>query len=309
MALIDLTPEQLNLVENALVAPPPQTFQEQMISPELRARAASGMLGSAGRFIEQMAREQERKAEESRISRLAQEAASINPLDPDYDAKVKQIAMRDPAAFATAPVQQALNLGDATRKQAMEQAQYRQAGQLFNLPPEQRQEALRSGNPLAFKNLPLLQKAEEMDVATEEALSQLPEFARPTENLSPARAKLELKKFESTLPPVLRKVQGLENRQYAVQLAKQWEAAQKKDETLKKSRELPENGFESDRLLNELTVALGGDPSKTTISEETARALVPHYSKFYQEEPKPKMNPLVLDIADPRNRYNPATNP
>lgn len=200
MALFDLNPQEMKLVEEALVAPPPETFQEQMISPELRARAASGMLGSAGRFIEQMAKEQEKKAEESRVAKLAQEAASINPLDPDYDVKVRQLSMRDPAAFATSAVQQALNLGDAARKQAIEQIQFQQAGQLFNLPPEQRQELLRTGNPLAFKNLPLLQKAEEMDVATEDALSQLPEFARPTENLSPARAKLELKKFESTLP-------------------------------------------------------------------------------------------------------------
>lgn len=303
MALFDLNPQEMKLVEEALVAPPPETFQEQMISPELRARAASGMLGSAGRFIEQMAREQERKAEESRISKLAQEAASINPLDPDYDAKVKQIALRDPAAFASAPVQQALNLGDATRKQAMEQAQYRQAGQLFNLPPEERQGLLKSGSPVAFQNLPLLQKAEEMDVAVEDALSEIPEFLRPTENLSPARAKLEAKKFETSLPPVLRKVKGLENRMYAVELAKQWQDQKAKEKDMK---DIPEGGYPSANILAQLTAALGEDPAKTLVSDATAEAILKATPKFYQEQPKPKMDPRLVDFA---SRYNPTLNP
>lgn len=292
MALIDLTPEQLNLVENALVAPPPPTFQEQMISPELRARAASGMLGSAGRFIEQMAKEQEKKAEEGRVASLAQEAASISPLDPEYDIKVRQLSVRDPAAFATAAVQQALNLGDAARKQAIEQIQYQQAGQIFNLPSEERQQLLRSGNPIAFKNLPLLQKAEEMDVSTQEALSEIPEFARPTGDLSPARAKLEAKKFENTLPPALRKVKGLENRQYAAELANRWMKADMEKQKMQKedSKNIPENGFEADAILAELTAALGMDPAKSVISAETAKMIAPAYSKLFPKEETPEVD-------------------
>jgi hypothetical protein len=250
------------------------------------------MLGSAGRFIEQMAREQERKADENRIASLAREASGINPLDPDRDAKIRQLSLRDPAAFATAPVQQALNLGDATRKQAMEQAQYKQAGQLFNLPPEERQGLLKSGNPVAFQNLPLLQKAEEMDVAVEDALSEIPEFLRPTENLSPARAKLEAKKFETSLPPVLRKVKGLENRMYAAELANRWVKADMEKQKMQKedAKNIPENGFEADAILAELTAALGMDPAKSVISAETARMIAPAYSKLFPKEEAPEMD-------------------
>jgi hypothetical protein len=47
------------------------------------------MLGSSGQFIEQIAREQDKRREEARVADVARAAAAINPLDPDYTKKVQ----------------------------------------------------------------------------------------------------------------------------------------------------------------------------------------------------------------------------
>ena len=251
MALSDLTPEQIRMVEESLLAPPPETFQQQpmMVDPMLRAQAASGMLGSAGRFIEQIAREQERKQEEERVNRMAQEAMSINPLEPDYLQKTQRLLMRDPQAFSSPVVQRALSVGAEQAQALQQQGEQALTTQLMTATPEQREAFLRSGSPFAVKQMPLLQKLEEKDVAIEEALSQLPDDLRPEGPISAVKAKSLVRKFENELPIQLRKVPTLQGRAEVASLAEQYKT-------------LPE-GEQKTQLALQITEALGMDSTRT----------------------------------------------
>lgn len=268
MALSDLTPEQIRMVEESLLAPPPETFQtqQQLVDPLLRAQAASGMLGSAGRFIEQIAREQERKQQEERVNRLAQEAMRINPLDPDYLTKTQRLAMQDPEAFSSPIVQRALSVGEAQAQQAQQQMEQQLQTQLMQATPEQRENFLRSGSPFAIKQIPLLKTLEEKDVAIEESLAQLPEELRPQGPISAVKAKSLVRKFENELPPALRKVPTLQARAEVANLAAQHQAT--KDDKLKTD------------LAMQITEALGMDTSRTLVTDTTIKSIADASTKL-----------------------------
>ena len=308
MALSDLTPEQRKLVEETLLSPPPESFQPQeaLIDPMTRAQAASGMLGSAGRFIEQLAREQDKRAEENRIANLAREAASISPLDPEYSAKIQRLALKDPAAFATAPVQQALNVVENQQKLALQQQEQQALQSIPTMSSEERESFMRSGSQIARENLPYLQKMEQQDIEREAALSELPEFMRPEGPISSFQAKQRAKKFTESLPPALQKVKGFENRKYVLELAKNWKA-RKEQETKEGVKEgLPQ----SDSILAEITATLGMDPNRNYVSEDTVNSILKAADKFGKSAPSaPAIAPQLQEEIDAFSEFNPATAP
>jgi hypothetical protein len=75
------------------------------------------MLGSSGRFFEQLARQQEESEVEQQALQMAQQVQQINPLDPGYTAKVQALASRNPMAFNSPMVRQAMTLGELARKE------------------------------------------------------------------------------------------------------------------------------------------------------------------------------------------------
>lgn len=114
MAYEDLTPQERQVLQQSLLAPPPATFAapgQINIDPQTRMEAQLGLLGPQGRFIEQLARQQDEAQREARSVQMAQTLQGISPLDPEYVSKVQTIAKSDPLAFNSGTVQQVLQLG------------------------------------------------------------------------------------------------------------------------------------------------------------------------------------------------------
>jgi hypothetical protein len=112
MAYEDLTPQERQALQQSLLAPPPAMFAQAQpfeVDPLTRAQAAAGLLGPQGRFFEQMARQQDEAKLESQAASMAQELMSVSPLE--MGKKAQELASRDPRAFASPTVQQALRLG------------------------------------------------------------------------------------------------------------------------------------------------------------------------------------------------------
>jgi len=158
MAYTDLTPEQLQGVEAALLAPPPPSLRQNAVvpgSPESNLLAAakgglfgnagkyverflqnrpasvglpvenqvslaaqSGMFGRAGRVVDLFAREQAKNNAAQRAQEASAALSSINPLDPQYYQKVTALQQQYGPAFTEPVVQQAAQLGRAQREEA-----------------------------------------------------------------------------------------------------------------------------------------------------------------------------------------------
>jgi hypothetical protein len=292
MAYTDLTPEEQQAVQRALYSPPPAIFQTAQpqpagVDPRTRAMAASGMLGSSGRFIEQIAREQERQQELARIADISRAAAAINPLDADYTKKVQALAMRDPQAFATGQVQQSLAIGEQQRREqaaqqklmqdAMEEQQLAQANAaLQTATPEQLAAFQASGSPLAYKLRDTAQAAQRSQSEAADFAMQLPEHLRTGLEAAPSyKVKAEVNKFRSSLPPALAKIGSLDAQREIVDLAKQWEEASKQDaEAIKgvSKRELADIPQRAPAIAADINALLGKTDGKEA-SEATIRAL------------------------------------
>lgn len=304
MAYTDLTPEEQQAVQQALYSPPPAMFQTAQpqpagVDPRTRAMAASGMLGSSGRFIEQIAREQERQQELARIADISRAAAAINPLDADYTKKVQALAMRDPQAFATGQVQQSLAIGEQQRREqaaqqkllqdAMEEQQLAQANAaLQTATPEQLAAFQASGSPLAYKLRDTAQAAQRSQSEAADFAMQLPEHLRTGLEAAPSyKVKAEVNKFRSSLPPALAKIGSLDAQREIVDLAKQWEEASKQDAEAVKGvskRELADIPLRAPAIAADIHALLGKTDGKEA-SEATIRALRAA-DKFFTPPPK-----------------------
>ena len=318
MAYNDLTPEEQQAVQQALYAPPPAMFQTaqpqtQDFDPRTRALAAAGMLGSSGRFIEQIAREQEKQKELARVADVARAAAAINPLDPDYTKKVQSLAMRDPQAFATGQVQQTLAIGEQQRREqtaqqklmqdAMEEQRLAQANAaLQTATPEQIAAFQASGSPLAYKLRDTAQATQRSQSEAADYAMQLPEHLRTGLEAAPAyKAKAELNKFRSQLPPALAKIQSLDAQREIVDLAKEWELATQQDAEAikgKSKRELSDIPQRAPAIAADIHALLGKTDGKEA-SEATIRALRAA-DKHFQSPANAtnKYNPLVSDLSN-----------
>lgn len=169
MAYEDLTIEERQALQQSLLAPPPAMFAQAQpfeVDPLTRAQAAAGMLGTQGRFFEQMARQQDEAKLESAAADMARELMGVTPLE--MGKKAQELAARDPKAFATQTVQQALQLGSLARQEqklAEQEAQQAKglamAQTIFDLPRQGFTQALKErakADPDAF-NSPEVQQA------------------------------------------------------------------------------------------------------------------------------------------------------
>lgn len=169
MAYEDLTLEERQALQQSLLAPPPAMFAQAQsfeVDPLTRAQAAAGLLGPQGRFFEQMARQQDEAKLESAAADMARELMSVTPLE--MGKKAQELAARDPKAFATQTVQQALQLGSLARQEqklAEQEAQQAKglamAQTIFDLPRQGFTQALKErakADPDAF-NTPEVQQA------------------------------------------------------------------------------------------------------------------------------------------------------
>lgn len=169
MAYEDLTLEERQALQQSLLAPPPAMFAQAQpfeVDPLTRAQAAAGMLGTQGRFFEQMARQQEEAKLDATAAEMARELMGANPFE--MGKKAQELAARDPRAFATSTVQQALQLGSLARQEqkiAEQEAQQAKglemAKTVFDLPRQGFTQALKGlaqVDPEAF-NTPEVQQA------------------------------------------------------------------------------------------------------------------------------------------------------
>lgn len=169
MAYEDLTIEERQALQQSLLAPPPAMFAQAQpfeVDPLTRAQAAAGLLGPQGRFFEQMARQQEEAKLGATAAEMARELMSVSPFE--MGKKAQELAARDPRAFASPTVQQALQLGSLARQEQKiaEQEQQQAKGiemakTIFDLPRQgftQALQGLARVDPDAF-NSPEVQQA------------------------------------------------------------------------------------------------------------------------------------------------------
>jgi hypothetical protein len=169
MAYEDLTIEERQALQQSLLAPPPAMFAQAQpfeVDPLTRAQAAAGLLGPQGRFFEQMARQQEEAKLDATAAEMARELMGVSPFE--MGKKAQELAARDPRAFASPTVQQALQLGSLARQEqkvAEQEAQQAKglemAQTIFDLPRQGFTQALKErakADPDAF-NTPEVQQA------------------------------------------------------------------------------------------------------------------------------------------------------
>lgn len=155
MAYEDLTIEERQALQRSLLAPPPAIFssgqQGFQIDPQTRMEASLGLLGNEGRFFLQMAKEQDEAKKQAAAEAMAAELMQAPPLAMSQ--KAQELAGRDPAAFASPIVQQALQFGRYA-SQEREQSDARNVAQgVLNLPRQGFTQSLKSlaqANPEVF---------------------------------------------------------------------------------------------------------------------------------------------------------------
>ena len=233
MALYDLTPEQLNSVAQAINAPPPPS----LMAPQSETPLA--MFSSSQRFIDQLGKMQKARDEAQRQNEAASAINQINPLDPDFDNKVKDVAMRfGPDAFASSPVQHVLSLSDRQRTTARKMQEDEQKAAQKNMldvsfrflksADENQLGQFVEQFPDAARELaPVMDKRFEELSSARTQLSQLPEHLHgdlldANKVPVPAKVSAKFKEFNDSFEGPLGKVANLQTKRRLVDLARRW---------------------------------------------------------------------------------------
>jgi hypothetical protein len=281
MAISDLTSGQLESLTQALYAPPPPS----LTAPQDEYPLA--MLSSSQKFIDQLGRMQKAR-EESRLQTQAASALNqISPLDPEYDNKVRQVAMQfGPETFASSPVQHILSLTDRQRKQIddLQEKQQKAAREatldasfkfLRSADENQLDQFVQQYPDMARELAPTLDKRFEELTKSRTQLSQLPEHLQAglieANNVpNPTKVATRLKEFNESFQGPLGKVADLARKRRLVDLAKKWEAVPASDES--------EAANESRAsLVDDITAELG---ESDLVSDSTIRGILRDASKL-----------------------------
>lgn len=113
MAYEDLTPQERQVLQQSLLAPPPATFAapgQFNIDPKTRMEAQLGLLGPQGRFIEQLARQQDEERRKEQENAMAQRIVSVLGT-PEAMNVMRKEAEQNPNLFNSGTVQQAIQFG------------------------------------------------------------------------------------------------------------------------------------------------------------------------------------------------------
>jgi hypothetical protein len=119
MAYEDLTPQERQVLQQSLLAPPPATFAapgQFNIDPKLRMEAQLGLLGPEGRFIEQLARQQDEERRKEQENAMAQRILSVLGT-PDAMNVMRKEAEQNPNIFNSGTVQQAMQFGQMAKQE------------------------------------------------------------------------------------------------------------------------------------------------------------------------------------------------
>lgn len=276
MALYDLTPEQISSVAQAIYAPPPPS----LAAPQ--SESPTAMFSSSQRFIDQLGKMQKARDEAQRQNEAASAINQINPLDPDFDNKVKDVAMRfGPDAFASSSVQHVLSLSDRQRSAATKMQENEQKAAQKNMldvsfrflksADENQLGQFVEQFPDAARELaPVMDKRFEDLTAARTQLSQLPEHLHgdlldANKVPVPAKVSAKLKEFNDSFEGPLGKVANLQTKQKLADLARQWKA-------------LPEADTEQrDALVGDITSLLDApDP----VSDSTIKNILSEASRL-----------------------------
>jgi hypothetical protein len=243
MPFSDITPEERASIAEALNAPPPPSLTAPAEFP------TTGMFGSSAKFIQQISKMQQERQRAELQGQAASAINQISPLDPDYDNKVRAVAMQFGAdTFSSSPVQHVLSLADRQRtatsrmqeqqQKAMQKGMLDESFKFLRSADENQMEKFVQEFPDAARELaPVLDRRFESLVKARTQLSQLPEHLRDglvDENQVPIPAKIEerYKEFNEAFQGPLRKVPNLQTRNRLVDLAQKWNSisADKADE-------------------------------------------------------------------------------
>jgi len=275
MAISDLAPQQLESLTQALYAPPPPS----LAAPQEEYPLA--MLSSSQKFIDQLERMQKAREEAALQTQAASALSQISPLDPEYDSKVRQVAMQfGPSTFASSPVQHLLSLSDRQRNQmaSMQEKQQKAAREatldasfqfLRTANEDDLDQFVQQYPDMARELGPMLDKRFVDLTNARTQLSQLPEHLRSEvvdsrEVPIPAKVTSKLREFNESFEGPLGKVASLERKRKLVKLAEQWNALPKED-TSKEAADA------RTQLVDDMTAELGKDE---TISESIIRGIL-----------------------------------
>lgn len=275
MPISDLTSEQRESVMRSLYAPPPDSLTPPQDEYPL------AMLSSSQKFIDQLGKMQKER-EESRLQTQAASALNqINPLDPEYDNKVRQVAMQfGPEAFASSPVQHILSLTDRQRRQIddLQEKQQKAAREatldasfkfLRSADENQLDQFVKQYPDMARELAPTLDKRFVELTQARTQLSQLPEHLQAglidANNVpNPTKVATRLKEFNESFQGPLGKVADLSRKRRLVDLAKKWQAIPASDES-----EAANDRRAS--LVDDITAELG---ESELVSESTIRGIL-----------------------------------
>lgn len=275
MPISDLTSDQLESLTQALYAPPPPSLAAQEDKYPL------AMMSSSQRFIDQLEKMQKEREESMLQTQAASALDQINPLDPEFDNKVRQVAMQfGPKAFASSPVQHVLSLSDRQRTRA-EDLMEKQQKKVKEATMDASFQFLRTANEdqldqfvqqypdMAREFAPALDKRFNDLTNARTQISQLPEHLRmdvidENETPIPNKVAAKLREFNESFEGPLGKVASLERKRSLVKLAKEWDAIPKDDE----SEEAADRRTD---LVDQITAELGKDES---VSDSTIKGIL-----------------------------------
>lgn len=275
MPISDLTSDQLESLTRALYAPPPPSLAATQDEFPL------AMFSSSQKFIDQLGKIQRAREESMLQTQAASALNQINPLDPEYDNKIRQVAMQfGPETFASPPVQHILSLSDRQRNQmaSMQEQQQKAAREatldasfkfLNSADENQLDQFMQEYPDMARELAPVMDKRFEDLIRSRTQLSQLPEHLQ--EGLTdangvpnPTKVAIKVKEFNESFQGPLGKVADLARKRRLVELAKKWQAIPASDtsETANDSRT---------SLVDEITAELG---QPEVVSDSTIRGIL-----------------------------------
>ena len=288
MAYNDISSDQLNSVWQALNAQPPAAFAPPMLPG---VSGGGGMLGSSNRFISQIEKMQAAREKAAQQGQAAAALGQIDPLDPDYDLKVRDLATNtSPEIFASPGVQRTLSLSDRQRAATMKAQEQQQKDQQKNL-LDQSFKFLQSADendltkfvdkyPDAARELaPVLTKRAADLADSRGQLGLLPEHLHKDivdERGVPIPHKVQakVKDFNATFEGPLGKVENLQTKRELADMAEKWVKTPEKDR---------------EALANEITAALG---EKDLVTDSTIQSIA-REAKNFRPPPNPDVERFI----------------
>jgi hypothetical protein len=283
MALADISAEQFQaLAPSILSQPPPAPIQRLTLPTESARLIGQQMRGSRGSIIEQIERRKQQMAEDALAQQAADALNQINPMDPGYADKIRQIQTQTGQVFNSPVVRAALQTSGMVRdeflkgsKEQSERLAEQRKAQIAKIAakgtPEQINQIWEADPEAAVGVLPIINKREQGFAEAESYAAKTPDHYKEGLDMSdPNQAKLAYSKFQTKVPPQLRKIADVNTIADIADTAKRLMEIEAK---IPKDAEIPEDVMQMQTDLRSRLETLGAKglsiPELANLSEVT----------------------------------------